>query len=162
MLAFWAMGMSMWPATKNEKWNTMVILLFNVAVFLCQLQIVFIYLISGWDKLRSDIWRSGDAMSYITHLDFFYNQQFGVLENHFVNLALSWITIVFELAFVVLIWFNRTRLMVLGIGVVFHLFIWFMLSLPDFALIMMISYLIFLRDGDYKSVPGFKFKVPGS
>ncbi len=161
MLAFWAIGMSRWPALKSEKWNTILILLFNVSVLLCQLQIVFIYLTSGWDKLMSEIWRSGDAIDYIAHLDFFFNKQLGLANHHFLNLTLSWITIVFELAFVVLVWFNRTRKVVLVMGVLFHLIIWFMLSLPDFALIMMISYLIFLKDEDYKFVRGLKFKVPG-
>jgi hypothetical protein len=160
MLAFWAMLMSRWPILKNENGNAPLILLFNISVVLCQLQIVFIYLISGWDKVTSRIWRSGDAIDYITHLDFFFSQPFGFPNNHFINLSLSWITIAFELAFVSLVWFNRTRKVVLVLGVLFHLIIWFMLSLPDFALIMIISYLIFLKDEDYKSVQGLKFKVP--
>lgn len=153
MLAFWPIGMSVWPAFKNEKWNTVLILLFNFCVVLCQLQIVFSYLTSGWDKLMSEIWRSGDAIDYIMHLDFFFNKQLGLANHHFLNLTLSWITILFELAFVVLVWFNRTRKIVLVMGILFHIIIWFMLSLPDFALIMMISYLIFLKDEDYKFVP---------
>jgi len=150
MLVFWSIGMSAWPSLTNEKWNMILILLFNTAVLLCQLQIVFIYLVSGWDKITSEIWRSGDAMSYITHLDLLYNANFGLPENDFMNLLLSWATIVFELTFVILVWFNRTRLTVLAIGVAFHFIIWFMLSLPDFSLVMMISYLIFLKDTDYK------------
>lgn len=160
MLAFWAIGMGLgWPSVKSKKMNIVLILIFNVSVLLCQLQIVFIYLISGWDKLMSEVWRSGDAMSYIYHLDFLYNGNFRLPESHFINRMLSWLTIVFELAFVILIWFNRTRLMVLGIGLVFHLIIWFMLSLPDFALIMMISYLVFLKDEDYQYIRNLKFKT---
>jgi len=150
MLVFWSIGMNTWSLMRNEKWNTILILVFNVSVLLCQFQIVFIYLISGWDKITSEIWRSGDAMSYIYHLDFLYNRSFGSLENQFANLTFSWAAIVFELAFVALVWFRQTRLIVLGIGVIFHLIIWLTLSLPDFALIMIISYLIFLKDTDYK------------
>ncbi len=152
MLAFWSIGMSTWSAINNKYWNAMMILVFNATVLLCQLQIVFIYLVSGWDKLTSQVWRSGDAMNYIAHLDFFYNQRFDMLDNHYVNLTLSWITIVFELAFVILIWFKRTRLILLIIGITFHFIIWVMLTLPDFALIMMISYLIFLKDSDYNLI----------
>ncbi len=152
MVSFWAIGMSMWPV-KNEKWNTVLSLIFNVSVFLCQLQLVFIYLASGWDKLLSEVWRSGEAMDYVAHLDFLFNRYwFGSFDNPFLNLTLSWMTILVELLFVVLVWFKRTRLMMLFIGFVFHLIIGFMLSLPDFALIMIISYMIFLKDSDYNSV----------
>jgi hypothetical protein len=37
----------------------------------------------------------------------------------------------------------------LAAGVFFHLFIWVVMSLPDFAGIMIISYIIFLKDSDY-------------
>jgi len=33
--------------------------------------------------------------------------------------------------------------------VLFNLFIWIVLSIPDFALLMIISFLIFLKDEDY-------------
>ncbi len=151
MLSFWSIGMASWPVLKNEKWNTTLILIFNVAVFCCQLQIVFIYFVSGYDKLTSEVWRSGNAIQYITHLDFFYNQRLALPNIHFLNFTLSWIVILFELCFAVLIWTKRKRLILLAVGVIFHLVIWFALSIPDFGLIMIISYLIFLRDSDFKS-----------
>jgi len=158
MLSFWAIGMAFWPILENKKWNTLLILFFNAAVFLCQLQIAFIYLVSGIDKLKSEIWRSGDAISYIAHLDFFYNPNIALPDNHFLNLTLSWITIVFELAFPILIWMKKTRLVMLSIGVIFHLVIWFVLSIPDFGLMMIVSYLIFMKDSDFKRVKGMKLQ----
>ena len=153
MLSFWTIGMSVWHVRSNANLNLILTLTFNVSVLLCQLQIAFIYLDSGWDKLASEVWRSGDSINYITHLDYSFNQHLiGLLNNAIVNRTLSWTTIVFELAFGILVWFNRTRLITLLIGVVFHLIIWIVLSIPDFALIMMLSYLIFLKDSDYNRI----------
>jgi hypothetical protein len=123
---------------------------FNLARWLIQLQVGLIYLISAWDKLQSDVWRSGDAFRYVAHLETLFNPLFGFVgEGEIAPLLMAWITIVFEFAFVLLIWQKRTRLFILCVGVIFHLVIWIMLSLPDFALLMILSYLIFLRDEDY-------------
>jgi hypothetical protein len=54
----------------------------------------------------------------------------------------------FELLFV-LVWFRPLRVPILITGVLFHLGIWIVMSLPDFALVMMVSYLVFLTDKDY-------------
>ena len=62
-------------------------------------------------------------------------------------------TILFELAFVVLVWFKKTRIPILIIGIFFHLFIWIVMSLPDFATTMIISYILFLKDTDYHRLP---------
>ena len=92
-------------------------------------------------------------MSSVIHIDFMFNQYwFGSPDNQVLNFTLSWIAILFELAFVALVWITRTRLIMLAIGVVFHLIIWLALSLPDFGLVMMISYLVFLRDSDYHTL----------
>jgi hypothetical protein len=120
---------------------------------LCKLQIVFIYLVSGWDKLTSETWRSGEAFDYIIHLNTLYNPAFtGLFEGSVVHSILSWATILFELLFVVLVWIEKTRLPVLLTGIFFHLFIWVVMTLPDFAAIMILSYIIFLNDSDYTRV----------
>lgn len=149
MLALWCIPLATHPVFRSPALNLFQKAAFNTGVLLCQLQVIFIYLVSGYDKVLSEVWRSGVAIDYITHLTSLYNPLFeGWFEVRLVQQILSWLTILFELAFVVLIWVQRTRLMMLAIGVIFHLFIWFVLSLPDFALIMMISYIIFLKDSD--------------
>ena len=129
------------------------IVVFNLGLILCQLQVVNTYLISGLDKLFSDTWRSGEAFAYITHLDFFYNP---ILPSGFEgpvwNLIFSWSTILFELLFVVLVWNRHTRLVILALGIFFNLYIWIVLSVPDFAILMIVSFLIFLKDEDYEAV----------
>lgn len=149
MLALWCIPMVHKPMFQSELGVVIQKTSFNLAAILCQLQIVFIYLISGWDKLLSEAWRSGEAFDYVMHLDAMYNPLFtGVFENAIIQKILSWLTILFELSFGVLVWIRKTRLPILAIGIVFHLFIWIVMSLPDFAAIMMISYIAFLKDKD--------------
>jgi hypothetical protein len=153
MLALWCIPISTWPRFVSETAAIIQRAGHNAGVILCKLQIVFIYFVSGWDKLLSETWRSGKAFDYITHLDTLYNPFFaGAFDNPFLQLILSWTTILFELAFVILVWIERSRLLILIAGVFFHLFIWIVISLPDFASVMIVSYIIFLKDTDYKQL----------
>lgn len=159
VLSVWMIGMG--GAMRNTKYKSLQQVIFNVSVAMCQLQIVLIYFVSGWDKLVSESWRSGDALAQVPHLDFMFNPAFHeFLSDGFTNATLSWITILFELGFVVLVWFNRTRLIVLAIGVIFHLMIAITLSLPDFAAVMIVSYLIFLKDSDYDFIQSRFKRLP--
>ena len=138
---------------RNEITETVSVGLFNLARVLAAVQIALIYLISAWDKLLSPVWRSGDAFQYISKIDTTFNPVLlPLMSSEVMAFVLSWITIVFEFLFVILIWQKRTRLFILCVGIVFHLVIWFMLSLPDFALLMILSYLIFLKDADIDSL----------
>lgn len=151
MLSLWCIPMGRYgPIKINDKWHLQKVL-YNLALTLCQIQIVNTYLISGLDKLLSETWRSGEAFTYIRHLEFFYNPVLPQgLENSAWNFILSWCTILFELSFVVLVWNKHTRIATIIVGVIFNLFIWIVLSIPDFALLMIISFLIFLKDEDFK------------
>jgi hypothetical protein len=149
MLALWCVPQAMYPSFKFDAGKILQTTAFNLSTILCQMLVVFIYLVSGIDKIVSEVWKSGVAFEYIINLKTLYNPLFaGLFENELIQKLLSWITIGFELAFVVLVWIERTRLPILAAGIIFHLFIWFVLSLPDFAIVMIISYIIFLKDKD--------------
>ena len=152
VLALWNIPVSMRPSVPGFVGELTQRTIFNCFRFLCQLQIVLIYFISGLDKLKSAAWRSGDAFDYVRHIDALYNPVFpDILQNSFWDITFSWLTMGFELLFV-LVWFRSMRLPILITGVLFHLGIWFVMSLPDFALVMMVSYLAFLTDEDYALV----------
>lgn len=143
--------MSTRPRARQSILSDLQVAGFNTAVIVAQLIVVYIYFISGWDKLLTDSWRTGEAFAMIAQRE----QHAGVwgsaiLGNALVCGILSWATIVFELAFVVLIWFRRFRLPLLIAGVVFHLVIAFTLTLYDFSMVMIASYFIFLTDADYR------------
>lgn len=153
MLSFWSILMVRADHPESPKVRLLRTTLFNLAIVFCQLQIVFVYAFSGLDKLLSETWRTGVAFAYIQHLDFLYNPVVpAAFSTPFWQVVLSWATILFELFFALLVWNNRVRIPLLLTGIVFHLFIWVVLNLADFSMIMILSYLIFLRDTDYHKV----------
>ena len=159
MLSVWMMGMARWPLFQNVK--GLQVILSNTCVLFAKFQVAFMYLISGWDKLITPSWRSGQAFEYIRHIDLFNPAFSGVLSQESIQVALSWATIAFELAFPVGVWFERSRLLFLILGVAFHLAIAFMLNLPDFGLVMILSYLVFLKDSDFTRMKNlFTLKQP--
>ncbi len=137
--------------TRHEKLQVAQSGLYHFARLFCMIYVCSIYVISGLDKITSESWRSGEAISFIGNLKYMVAPGFAdsFPTGAGVRMILSWTVITFELLFSVLIWFRKTRLWLLLFGVIFHLIIFFILSLPDFGLIMILSYLIFLRDEDY-------------
>lgn len=116
----------------------------NFVFLLCRIQFCLIYLMSGFDKLTSPAWQSGDAVYSITRLDYFINPHITMPDSKTLYVLLAWMIILFELLFPVLVWFRRLRVAVLAMGVIFHLVIIFGLSLPDFGLLMILLYSLFI------------------
>lgn len=115
----------------------------NFAVLFCRIQLALIYFLSGYDKLLSAAWRSGDAIQSVQHLEFFVSERFTSTLSQQTYLYLAWVVILFELLFSILIWVRKFRFPLLIVGVVFHAGIIVFLNLPDFGVIMILSYLIF-------------------
>ncbi|MEJ7645508.1 MAG: HTTM domain-containing protein [Chryseolinea sp.] len=157
MLSVWCIPLDSKDYFSSSKLGTVQVASFNVARLLLQWQIIFVYMSSGLDKILSEAWRSGQAFQFIRHFQGLYNPTFpSVFQTPFWDFVLAWVTIIFELSFGALVWNRFARKKVLTIGLVFHIVIWWMLSLPDFAMIMALSLLIFLEDADYYLLVGGK------
>lgn len=150
MMSLWSIPLQASPLFAHDRWQVWQRVGYHAARFLVQWQVVLIYLVSGWDKLCDPLWRSGEAFEYIRHLGTMFRPSLvEVFERRWLQVSTAWFTIIVELAFVVLIWFRLTRLPMLVLGVLFHLGIWYMLSIPDFAWMMIFTYPIFLKEKDY-------------
>jgi uncharacterized membrane protein YphA (DoxX/SURF4 family) len=117
----------------------------NSSLLFCKIQFVLIYLLSGMDKLFSEAWRSGDAIFSITHLKFYFNSNLPTPNSKSLFQILAWLVIIFEIGFPVLIWVRKIRTLVLIVGVLFHGIIIYFLNIPDFGIIMIIPYLLFIK-----------------
>ncbi|HEU5289929.1 MAG TPA: HTTM domain-containing protein [Cyclobacteriaceae bacterium] len=131
------------PGIKRFQQEQLVIQ--NFAFLVCVIQVVVIYLISGLDKLTSQAWRSGDAIFSIVNLEFFFNPLISVSLSETTCLLIAWIVILFELSFAILIWFKKTQDFLLAFGVLFHIGIAILLSLPDFGILMILLYSLFIQ-----------------
>ncbi len=116
----------------------------NAGLLLAQIQLALIYLLSGYDKLTSEAWRTGAAINSVLKLKFFQNPHIIFELPESVCLLLAWLVIIFEIGFALFIWFERYRILILSVGLLFHLGIGLFLGLVDFALVMIICYCVFL------------------
>jgi hypothetical protein len=138
---------------RSEKLQVVQTGLYNFSRLFCMIYICSIYFISGLDKIGSESWRSGEAITFVSKLKYMVAP--ALVDSFPTGEGMKMILSVFELSFSVLVWLRQTRLWVLLFGIVFHFVIFFVLTLPDFGLIMILSYLIFLNDSDYERFKRF-------
>lgn len=120
----------------------------SVALLFARITLCLVYFLSGYDKLVSSAWRSGAAIHSIINLDYFYNPAFIFHGSNTLFMLIGWSVIIFEISFSLLIWFKKFRILFLLTGILFHLGIILLLGLPDFGLVMIICYLVFLPTKD--------------
>ncbi|MBK7652754.1 MAG: HTTM domain-containing protein [Flammeovirgaceae bacterium] len=116
----------------------------SVALLFARISLCLIYFLSGYDKLMSSAWRSGTAIHSIINLDYFYNPTFIFSASNTLFMLMGWSVIIFEISFSLLIWFKKLRVLFLLTGILFHLGIIVLLGFPDFGLVMIICYAVFL------------------
>ncbi|WP_322409903.1 HTTM domain-containing protein [Microbacterium invictum] len=121
----------------------------NTVVVLCAYQVILVYVNSGILKLMGSEWREGSALYYAFHLDVF--RVFPALSDlagavvPFVVVG-SWVSVVAQIAFPVLLLWRPTRYAALVVLMGMHLSIGLLLGLWPFSLAMIALDLVFIRD----------------
>lgn len=144
LFLFFSIFLSVVPACKSVFLRNAQHIISNFAFLFCRVQLSLIYVLSGFDKLTSNAWRTGDAVFSIVNLEYFINPHLHGAFNESLYGVLAWTVILFELGFPFLIWFKQFRVYALVVGVIFHLGIIFILSLPDFGIVMILTYSLFI------------------
>ena len=115
-----------------------------------QLQIAIIYLFSFIEKLPGDAWKTGDAIYYTLQLksltlptgDIFLD-----ISPLWLMSGLSYFTLFVEVTFIILVFFPLgqpvLKVLALVLGMFLHLGIALTMSIRDFSLVMVISYIVF-------------------
>jgi len=151
MLSVWAIFLVPPRATASLYAVSSQAILYNVARLGCLLQFVFLYAASGVDKIKSNVWTSAKAFESMRLAGGIVNPDFPAwLATPFWDFTFTWSIIALEVLFGLLIWFRSWQPAMILMAIVFHLGIWWMLDLPDFALIMIVAVLIFIRDDQYR------------
>jgi hypothetical protein len=117
-----------------------------------QIQIAVIYLLTSYYKWQGALWREGDALFY-TFQQEGYLLPTGVWLSQVAPLwvfrLLTWLTLVVEAAFAPLVFFPVLQPWARAIGLLLvalmHLGIAVTMGIPDFSLVMWISYILFFE-----------------
>ena len=145
---------------KTSRWKIADITFTNLAFVAARIQVVFLYLVAGIYKLKGEHWLDGTALYYVFSIPEFshpiiFNRITG---SSFLVVLGTYLTLVFQLAFPILVWFRKTKNTMFVLGTFFHLGIAFLLGIPDFGFAMIIMYLLFYYDEQAKRITD-NFKI---
>ena len=115
---------------------------------LLQLQLIAIYFFTGVYKAMNAVWNQGEAMHYVFAQSSWSRMDLTWLASYPAALAaLTFGVLLFELlVFPVFVWFRRSRLAVLALGLVFHYGIAMTMKVFIFQEIMTVYYICFLEE----------------
>jgi hypothetical protein len=107
------------------------------ALRLIQIQLSVVYIWTVWHKLKGDFWIEGTAIYYATRLQSMTNLPVPfILDNLFLIKLMTWGALILEFSLGTLIWFKEFRKPLIIMGILFHIGIEYMMSIPFFELIM--------------------------
>ena len=141
LLAFYSIAAS---TQVQAPWRKM---LTNVAFYACVFQLVLCYLFSAIFKWQGEMWLDGTAVYYSLQLDRFSSDWLRnsvIATEMWVSALLTYVALLYQTFFPILVFWRKTKPYTLLLGVSMHLFIGFAMHLWDFALIMLISYILFI------------------
>lgn len=119
---------------------------------LMQFHIAFVYFGAGITKIHTPTFFTGDQLQYwmLTHLN--YQHRLGEFLSGYpiMLVAFGYITVVWELAFILCAWKSSWRNIVLPIGVLFHFMTTLTLGLLMFPMVCYCTYLAFIDEDDVR------------
>jgi hypothetical protein len=127
---------SFWSAREIRPWP----------IRLLQIQLSIIYLSTVVAKLAGETWQNGTAVAYsLRQRDLLIVPAPGwVTDSLLISNAMTWGTLVIELALGILVWNRRWCLRVLAAGVILHLSISLSMEVGFFSCAMFVLYLAFI------------------
>jgi len=118
-----------------------------------QLQLSLMYLAAFLIKIKGAPWLQGIALFYIYHLDEF--RHFPLPSWFFVPTLLKlgdWSVLALECSLGVLIWVRELRYFLLGLGLLFHLWLEYSLNIPLFQWDILSAYVLFVDADDVSNI----------
>jgi hypothetical protein len=126
---------------------------------LIQIHIAVLYVSTVIAKIKGDTWFDGTALYYASRLeDMLRFPTPFILDNIWSIKILTWGTLILEFALGTFIWFKEFRYPLLIIGVIFHLGIEYMMTIPFFEILMIVSLISFVYPEDVYNFCKVKFE----
>lgn len=122
---------------KNIEFDKFQNFLSNVFGFSICLHLCLIYFISAIHKIHSDVWFNGVATYYTLSLERFRGTRWNlqlVKNGIFVTLS-TYGTILIELLYPFLIWFSKTKNIMIILAIILHLSIYIFMMIYDFQIV---------------------------
>lgn len=150
-----AFSIDRWLKKRGGKASDKPVLKSPWALRLIQIQFCVIYVTTVLFKIRGDQWVDGTAVYVATRLDEFYRFPVPMLNNMFFIKLATWGTLIVELALGTLVWFKDLRYWVLISGVIFHLGIEYVMSIPVFEWAMIVLMVSMVDNADIEKLLNF-------
>lgn len=113
---------------------------------LVQIQLSVGYLSAVWQKVQSELWRSGTAVSYAMRLEDIHRFPIPgfITRSTLIVETLTFGTLALELSLAILVWNRAARPWVMSFGILMHLAIDYSILIGFFSFAMVVTYLAFL------------------
>lgn len=110
------------------------------------IQVCLVYVFSVLYKLLDENWLSGEALMYISRIDAYSTtwMEWGLEDNVILAKILTYLSLVYQALFPIIVWIRRFKKPFLLFGVFFHLGIAFGMGIFTFGIVMIIVYILFL------------------
>lgn len=118
---------------------------------LIQIQLSVVYIWTAWHKLKGDTWLDGTAVYYATRITALTHESLPILLDSmwFIKLA-TWGTLLLEFSLGIFIWFSEFRKPLIYLGILFHLGIEYLMSIPFFELYMIALLCLFFTPEEWR------------
>lgn len=120
---------------------------------LIQIQVSVVYLTTIYSKLKGQTWLDGSAVYYSTRLIDFARFTIPYLMDSIIFLKLmTWMTLFIETLLGCMILFSKYRKYIIYLGIIFHLGIEYLMTIPGFEWLMIICLLAMFPLNEYKEL----------
>ena len=123
----------------------------NLASYSIIIHLCLAYFISGVHKANADVWFNGVATYYTFSLESYQGTRFNrdlAMNGYFVNIS-TYMTILIELYFPVLVWFKKLRNIMLMLMGSIHIGIYVFMGIYDFEILFLSTYGFFFTNDEW-------------
>lgn len=119
-------------------------------LMIMQFQVILLYANSAYFKLMGIEWVRGEAVWYTAQIPLYSNKSFNAWLNYPVSIFLTYSALLYQILFPLAIWVKKIKKIVLLSGLLFHVGIFWIMGLFDFAVFMLVSYSVFLKPFSFR------------
>ncbi|MDA7803911.1 hypothetical protein N8987_04980 [Crocinitomix sp.] len=138
----------------NPEFSEVQNVLNNTFYWIILIQVCVLYFFSNFFKLLDPIWRNGEALMYVSRIDAYSSasMRFLFADNPVISMVGTYIVLLYQGLFPILVWFKRIKIPFLTVGVILHLGIAFGMGIFTFGIIMILVYIPFLSDSQIRTI----------